>query len=116
MERYLAEREALLASAEPGIAAARQLSALTDEAVRDLARAASSLIGGRFALVALGGWGAGAMLPSSDLDILVLSDATAEKLKPFVEAVLYPLWDAGLSVGHQVRSPKSSSARCATTS
>ena len=46
------------------------------------------------------------MLPSSDLDILVLSDASADKLKPFVEAVLYPLWDAGLSVGHQVRSPR----------
>ena len=39
------------------------------------------------------------MLPSSDLDILVLSEASADKLKPFVEAVLYPLWDAGLSVG-----------------
>lgn len=106
MDDYLVEREALLASAEPSIAAARQLSGLTDEAVRRLSRAASSRITGRFALVALGGWGAGAMLPSSDLDILVLSDASAEKLTPFVEAILYPLWDAGLSVGHQVRSPK----------
>ena len=106
MNTYLLEREALLASAEPGLDAARQLSALTDEAVRELARAASPRISGRFALVALGGWGAGAMLPSSDLDVLVLSDAPATKLKPTVEAVLYPLWDAGLSVGHQVRSPK----------
>ena len=106
MKSYLAAREELLAAAEPGIAAARQLAALTDEAVRDLSRTASSRISGRFALVALGGWGAGAMLPGSDLDILVLSDASAEKLKPFVEAVLYPLWDAGLSVGHQVRSAK----------
>ena len=45
-------------------------------------------------------------MPASDLDILVLSDAPTERLKPFVEAVLYPLWDAGLKVGHQVRSPK----------
>ncbi len=79
---------------------------MTDEAVRELARAASSHAPGRWALVALGGWGAGAMLPASDLDILVLSDAAEAKLKPFVEAVLYPLWDAGLKVGHQVRSPK----------
>ena len=106
METYLAAREAFLASAEPGLAAARQLCELTDEAVRDLSRTASSRFSGRFALVALGGWGCGALQPSSDLDILVLTDAPADKLKPFVEAVLYPLWDAGLDVGHQVRSPR----------
>lgn len=106
MDDYLARREALVASAEPGLAAAHELSSLTDAAVRELANATSAQSGGRFALVALGGWGAGAMLPSSDLDILVLSDAPPERLKPFVEAVLYPLWDAGLSVGHQVRSPR----------
>lgn len=106
MEAYLAVREALLASADPGLASASRLAALADEAVRSLARAASSRFSGRFALVALGGWGAGALLPSSDLDLLVLSDAPARELKPFVEAVLYPLWDAGLAVGHQVRSPR----------
>jgi [protein-PII] uridylyltransferase len=107
MESYLSQRQALIASATPGVAAARELARLTDEAVRELARAASSHSGGgRFALAALGGWGSGAMLPSSDLDILVLSDADESKLKPFVEAVLYPLWDAGLHVGHQVRSPR----------
>ena len=57
-------------------------------------------------MLALGGWGCGALLPASDLDILILSDAPTGNLKPFVEAVLYPLWDAGLKVGHQVRSPK----------
>jgi len=61
---------------------------------------------GRWAILALGGWGSGALLPGSDLDILVLSDADTPVLKPFVEAVLYPLWDAGLKVGHQVRSPR----------
>ena len=106
MRSYLASREAFLGSAEPGLASARHLAALTDDAVRDLARAASSRFPGRFALAALGGWGAGALLPTSDLDILVLSDAPADKLKPFVEEVLYPLWDSGLSVGHQVRSPR----------
>ncbi len=79
---------------------------MTDEAVRELTRTASSRITDRWAILALGGWGAGALLPASDLDILVLSDAPAARLRPFVEAVLYPLWDAGLKVGHQVRSPK----------
>ena len=106
MESYLSQRQALIASATPGVAAARELARLTDEAVRELAQTASSRFAGRFALAALGGWGSGAMLPSSDLDILVLSDADERKLKPFVEAVLYPLWDAGLDVGHQVRNPR----------
>ncbi|MBI5232169.1 MAG: HD domain-containing protein [Coriobacteriales bacterium] len=106
MERYEAARARLISSARPGIEAARELSELTDEAVRELARAASSFPKGRWALVALGGWGAGAMLPASDLDILVLAEASGANHKPFIEAVLYPLWDAGLKVGHQARTPK----------
>jgi len=106
MRSYLEAREALVSSATPSIDAARALAALTDDAVRELARAASSRSAGRIAVVALGGWGSGALLPSSDLDLLLLSGSSAEKLKPFVEAVLYPLWDAGLEVGHQVRSPR----------
>ncbi len=106
MEPFLAAREAHIATADPGLDAARRLSEMTDEAVLDLARTASSHPPGRWALVALGGWGAGTLLPDSDLDILVLSDASPADLKPFVEAILYPLWDAGLKVGHQVRSPK----------
>jgi len=82
------------------------LAQITDEAIRELSRAASSRISERWAILALGGWGSGSLLPQSDLDILVLSDADATALKPFVEAVLYPLWDAGLKVGHQVRSPR----------
>lgn len=106
MRDFLAQRTAHIATAKPGLSAARELSEMTDEAVRELSRAASPLHEGRWAIAALGGWGAGALLPASDLDILVLSETPAEKLKPFVEAVLYPLWDAGLKVGHQVRSPR----------
>lgn len=106
MEEFLAQRAEVIATAEPGLVAAGELCRITDEAVRELARAASSLLSERWAIVALGGWGAGRLLPASDLDILVLSDAPEASLKPFVEAILYPLWDAGLKVGHQVRSPK----------
>ena len=106
MRTYLAAREALISSATPSVEAARALAALTDDAVRELTRAASSRSAGRVAVVALGGWGSGALLPSSDLDLLILSNSSADKLKPFVEAILYPLWDAGLEVGHQVRSPR----------
>lgn len=81
---------------------------MADEALEALAAdAARSLaMDSLWSLVALGGYGSGALLPGSDLDLLVVSSARSEKLKPFVEAVLYPLWDAGLKVGHQVRSPK----------
>jgi [protein-PII] uridylyltransferase len=106
MQQHLAERNAYLLAATPGSSAARELARMTDEAVRDLARTASPRLKDRWAIIALGGWGCGQLLPRSDLDLLVLSEAPASRLKPFVEAVLYPLWDAGLNVGHQVRSPK----------
>lgn len=106
MKDFVAARAEHIATASAGTAAAQRLSDMTDEAVRELSRAASSRAPGRWAVIALGGWGAGALQPKSDLDILVLSEAKAEQLKPFVEALLYPLWDAGLKVGHQVRSPK----------
>lgn len=106
MQQHIATRKAHIASATPGMAAARVLTDITDEAVRELSRAASSLLSKRWAIVALGSWGSRAMLPASDLDILVLSEANAATVKPFVEALLYPLWDSGLAVGHQVRSSR----------
>ena len=106
MKSFVAAREVFLGSSEPSLASARHLAAVTDAAVRDLAQAAAAHFSGRFALVALGAWGSGALLPASDLDILVLSDAPANKLKRFVEEVLNPLRDSGLPVGHQVRSPR----------
>lgn len=107
MRRYLEKRQELIGAAAPGTAPARRLARLTDEMLRDLAEgpaAASLPRRTRWSLLALGGYGAGALLPGSDLDLLVVSDASAATLRPFVETLLYPLWDAGLAVGHQVRS------------
>src|SRR6476661_454137 len=42
-------------------------------------------------------------LPASDIDLLVVHDDAA--IATTVDALLYPLWDAGLAVGHAVRSP-----------
>ncbi len=59
------------------------------------------------AILAVGGYGRGDLCPQSDIDLLFLYHY---KLNPFVEAVteemLYSLWDAGVSVGHAVRSVK----------
>ncbi len=106
MDGYLADRNQLIGAGAPGLESARRLAVLTDDLLRQLAERSPHTPRGRWALVALGGYGAGALLPSSDIDVLLLSDAGTSEIRPFVESLLYPLWDAGLAVGHQVRSPK----------
>lgn len=67
------------------------------------------LITQRCAVVAQGGYGRGELNPYSDIDLLVLYPW---KVTPYVEtiadAILYPLWDAGLQVGHALRNVRES--------
>lgn len=57
------------------------------------------------ALVALGGYGRQELFPYSDIDILLLHRSSAkDRLHDVAEAIFYPLWDAGLEVGHGVRT------------
>jgi [protein-PII] uridylyltransferase len=63
------------------------------------------------AIVAIGGYGRGELNPFSDLDLMFLHDGTgvahgkpARGLDRLMDAVLYPLWDVGLKLGHSVRS------------
>jgi [protein-PII] uridylyltransferase len=64
---------------------------------------------GGVALVALGGYGRRELLPASDIDLLILHDGSdAKAIAELAERVLYPLWDAGLSVGHGVRTDEES--------
>ncbi len=59
----------------------------------------------RLALVALGGYGRCEQFPFSDVDILLLHEPEAtEELAVVTETIFYPLWDAGLEVGHGVRT------------
>jgi [protein-PII] uridylyltransferase len=58
---------------------------------------------GHIALVAVGGYGRGELHPGSDIDIMLLlndSDPDTGKVSDFVAA----LWDAGLEIGHSVRT------------
>jgi [protein-PII] uridylyltransferase len=67
---------------------------------------ASKISSKNIALAAVGGYGRGELSPGSDLDLLVIHDGVAreEQLSDFVNALLYPLWDAGLPVDHAVRT------------
>ncbi|HIJ91568.1 MAG: [protein-PII] uridylyltransferase [Desulfobulbaceae bacterium] len=56
-------------------------------------------------LVALGGYGRKELFPYSDIDLLLLhAPGTEDRLGAVTEALFYPLWDAGLEVGHGVRT------------
>ena len=57
------------------------------------------------ALFAVGGYGRGELYPQSDVDLLVLlDDASQPALAPSIARFVALLWDAGLPVGHAVRS------------
>lgn len=54
-----------------------------------------------FALLAIGGYGRGTLHPESDVDLLFFfKDEIEEEI---VKAVLHPLWDLPVRVGHQIR-------------
>jgi [protein-PII] uridylyltransferase len=77
----------------------------------------------RTALVALGGYGRGELAPHSDLDLLLLHGGSGwttrwganrdQAVKELAEQLFYPLWDAGFSVGHAVRSVRECGAQAA---
>jgi [protein-PII] uridylyltransferase len=58
------------------------------------------------AVVAVGGYGRGELAPASDVDLAILHEGAAEEegAAAATERILYPLWDAGLPVGHAVRT------------
>lgn len=65
------------------------------------------------ALVATGGWGRREVCPRSDIDFILLTrDASQSTARGVAEALLYPLWDAGIKVGHAVREPEDAARLC----
>jgi [protein-PII] uridylyltransferase len=73
------------------------LASILDGALADRAD------GDAYALVAVGGYGRGDLAPGSDLDLLLLHHPDVDPQK-VAEAVWYPIWDAGLKLGHAVRT------------
>ncbi|MCX5745902.1 MAG: HD domain-containing protein, partial [Proteobacteria bacterium] len=66
------------------------------------------------ALVATGGWARRELAPFSDIDFVLLHDRDEATAKQVADRLLYPLWDEKLTIGHQIREPRSA-ARLAKT-
>jgi len=62
------------------------------------------------AILAVGGYGRRELAPFSDLDLLLVHDIKSKKaiadIEPIATALWYPMWDAGIKLGHAVRSVK----------
>ncbi|MDQ1518288.1 MAG: [protein-PII] uridylyltransferase [Actinomycetota bacterium] len=65
------------------------------------------------ALVAVGGYGRAELAPGSDLDVVLLHKGRKD-VRELAERIWYPLWDAGLKLGHGVRTVKEALALAAT--
>src|SRR5688572_16176820 len=75
------------------------VSAAVDKWVLQLATAAPEV-----AVVAVGGYGRSELCLYSDIDLLLLHEGAVRE--EAVRAVLYPLWDSGIKVGHATRTVK----------
>jgi [protein-PII] uridylyltransferase len=112
--RLRSELDALERAYSPGhhgVWAARRRAELVDHALADLFGRAGAPPG--TALAAVGGYGRGGLLPRSDIDLLVLHDRVdLPAVSGLVDALLYPLWDAGFEVGHAVRTVEECEQAC----
>ena len=89
-----------------GRAYCHQLAAATDAWIVALAAQARAEHprAPRFALVAVGGYGRGELSPQSDIDLLLVHESTSKRVEAIASAIWYPIWDAGLKLGHAVRT------------
>ena len=96
-----------------GVETARLLCAVSDEVISALYdfttvhvfRARNPTQAERIALMAVGGYGRGALAPFSDIDLLFVRPyKEAAHTESVIEFMLYALWDLGFKVGHASRT------------
>src|SRR5580693_3635343 len=96
-----------------GLETARLLAAVTDEVITALYdfttthvfRARNPTEGERLAVMAVGGYGRGALAPFSDIDLLFVRPyKETAHTESVIEFMLYALWDLGFKVGHASRT------------
>ncbi len=97
-----------------GRAMCRALSEAMDRWLVDVFGDAVGTTKGRYALVAVGGYGRGELAPFSDLDLMLLHDSPRH-VAEVAERVWYPIWDLSrtgdkVKLGHSVRTVKEAKA------
>lgn len=87
-----------------GREAQSRYAAQMDALVRQLVEGARHYTPASLSVCALGGYGRRTLCLHSDIDLLILFEGTISREEArFVNAVLQPLWDLQLVVGHHVR-------------
>ncbi len=112
LRRALDELRRLHEQGGGGFELARRRADLLDLVLISLFRETEQriLAGGRFrqaglAVVALGGYGRRELSPYSDLDLMLLyGEEDSDLVEETATALFYPLWDAGLELGHGART------------
>jgi [protein-PII] uridylyltransferase len=107
LEAQLPQLQALLGGqTSGGMQLAQRASDVMDELLRRLYQSALTSTASRrmpaLMLAAVGGYGRRTLGWKSDLDVRLLCNTEPESLQSLAEAIFYPLWDAGVSIGHQV--------------
>jgi [protein-PII] uridylyltransferase len=113
LRRYLKHHRAAVdaliapAGAESGEGASKRYAKIVDGLLSALYHATRGFMlkqghWQNIALAAVGSYGRTTLSPFSDLDVRLLCEGDADGVQVVAEALLYPLWDAGLAVGHQV--------------
>lgn len=96
--------DARAVEAHPGPDWCRAWAAHVDAAISGSIRELGADRG--MAVVALGSYARRELCPGSDVDLLLLHSGWGrDNLSDLVKRLCYPLWDAGLQVGHAVRTP-----------
>ncbi len=110
--RHRADVEAMIRTGgqEGGLPAARRHAKAFDGLLGSLFQAVQAVLlsDGTWravSLAAVGSYGRRAVAFSSDLDVRLLVPHDIDTAGAIAEALLYPLWDAGLTIGHQVVAP-----------
>lgn len=80
------------------------MTSLTDTWLQGLFASAMMSERDPFCLIAVGGYGRGEMTIGSDLDLLVVHRASAERAARVADALWYPIWDSGVRLDHSVRT------------
>jgi [protein-PII] uridylyltransferase len=98
-----------------GIALCHALSDATDEWLTQLFSEATAGVkkADDIVLIAVGGYGRKELAPQSDLDVLLVHRGVKD-ISDIASRMWYPVWDAGVKLGHSVRTPKETIQLCAS--